>query len=587
MGSFKVKLVAYFLLLSLLPLAAAFWGFSTVAARSETRRVDARLQAGLRATLAAYQEALGSADAAAGQLAHEPAFQRALLARNRAALERMLPGKSHLSVEAPGGFHIGRRDPMAVTRQVEVVGANGTHGSVVASVPLDDALVKSLETRSGLENYDHVVLIQNGRIVAGPPGVSGRVDVHSGKTQTISLDNTSYRSLVAGTIGGRPNATLGVISPQARIDATNRAARNRLLVGLLAALLFVACVAYVEGRAIVRTIRRLVDAARAIARGDLKQRVPVQGRDEFALLGRTFNQMAFQLQTRLDELQAERGRLRDVISRFGEALGATHDSDQLMRLIVETAIEATGASGGVFVGANGELVRVGYPDKGDDKIEVPLRAGTMDFGSLLLFGDDFPREDRMTRLSLASHAVVALTASAAPDREQRALAGPPPASPTGASARNRCGRLARVERFGGSLAVVVADLDWFKDVNDRYGHPAGDTVLHDFATLLQETLRDVDIAGRWGGEEFLMVLPGTDLAGGARVAERIRVALAGRIVLTADGTPIPVTASFGVAATPPHRTASELFASADAAMYEAKRAGKNRVETAPDPVRQA
>ena len=222
MGSFKVKLVAYFLLLSLLPLAAAFWGFSTVAARSETRRVDARLQAGLRATLAAYQEALGSADAAAGQLAHKPAFQRALLARNRAALERMLRGKSHLSVEAPGGFQVGRRDPMAVTRQVEVVGANGTHGSVVASLPLDDALVRSLETRSGLENYDHVVLIQNGRIVAGPPGVSGSVDVHSGKTRTISLDNTSYRSLVAGTIGERPNATLGVISPQARIDATNR-----------------------------------------------------------------------------------------------------------------------------------------------------------------------------------------------------------------------------------------------------------------------------------------------------------------------------------------------------------------------------
>jgi hypothetical protein len=82
--------------------------------------------------------------------------------------------------------------------------------------------------------------------------------------------------------------------------------------------------------------------------------------------------MAFQLQTRLDELQAERGRLRDVISRFGEALGATHDSDQLMRLIVETAIEATSASGGVFVGANGQLVQVGYPDKGDDKIEVPF-----------------------------------------------------------------------------------------------------------------------------------------------------------------------------------------------------------------------
>jgi diguanylate cyclase (GGDEF)-like protein len=160
---------------------------------------------------------------------------------------------------------------------------------------------------------------------------------------------------------------------------------------------------------------------------------------------------------------------------------------------------------------------------------------------------------------------------------------------TGLANRRQCeetlaDEFARVERFGGSLAVVVADLDWFKDVNDRHGHPAGDSVLSDFAALLQETVRDVDLAGRWGGEEFVLILPGTDLAGGARVAERIRVALAGRVVLAVDRTPITITASFGVAAIPPDKTASELFAAADAAMYQAKRAGKNRVEMAPQPV---
>ena len=106
-------------------------------------------------------------------------------------------------------------------------------------------------------------------------------------------------------------------------------------------------------------------------------------------------------------------------------------------------------------------------------------------------------------------------------------------------------------------------------------------MLREFALLLREKLRDVDLAGRWGGEEFVLILPGTDLAGGAQVAERIRAALAGRIVLSVDGAPIPVTASFGVAATPAATTGAELFAAADAALYEAKRAGKNRVETAP------
>jgi diguanylate cyclase (GGDEF)-like protein len=585
-GSFKVKLVAYFLLLSLLPLAAAFWGFSTVAARSETRRVDARLEAGLRATLAGYQDELVAADAAAAGLARNPAFQRALLKRDRAALERLLRDQPHLSVEAAGGFRVGKRDPTAATRQVAVVGPGGTRGAVIASVPLNAALARRLETRSGLESDDHVVLTERGRIVAGPHGVRGRLDLLSGKTRTVSLGGTRYRTLVAATLKEQPGATLGVISPQARIDATNRAAMRRLLIGLIASLVLVACVAYVEGFAIVRTIRRLVDAARAIARGDLEQRVPVQGRDELALLGRTFNQMAFQLQTRLDELEAERGRLRDVISRFGEALGATHDGDQLMRVIVEAAVEATSASGGVLVGTSGELVKAGAPDRGAERIEVPLRGGTLDFGSLMLFGDAFEDEDRMTAVSLASHAVVALD-NARLHRivERQALVD----GLTGLPNRRQCeetlaDELARVERFGGPLAVVVADLDWFKDVNDRYGHPAGDAVLREFAVLLQETLRDIDLAGRWGGEEFLLILPGTDLDGAVQVAERIRGALAGRIVLSADGTPLPVTASFGVAATPPATTPSELFAAADAAMYAAKRAGKNRVETAPEPV---
>src|SRR3954471_16696924 len=100
MGSFKVKLVAYFLLLSLLPMAAAFWGFTSVAGQSETRRVDARLQAGLRAVLASYQERLDGAQRDAAHFARAPVFQRTIEARDLPTLVHLLQNASNVEIEA-------------------------------------------------------------------------------------------------------------------------------------------------------------------------------------------------------------------------------------------------------------------------------------------------------------------------------------------------------------------------------------------------------------------------------------------------------------------------------------------------------
>jgi diguanylate cyclase (GGDEF)-like protein len=135
-------------------------------------------------------------------------------------------------------------------------------------------------------------------------------------------------------------------------------------------------------------------------------------------------------------------------------------------------------------------------------------------------------------------------------------------------------------RLGTSVGFVIADIDNFKSINDRYGHQTGDAVLRAVAAVFAETVRQLDLPGRYGGEEIGVVLPGTNLAGTRHTAERIRKLVEALELESPEGDRLHVTASFGAACFPLHATADELVAAADAALYEAKRAGKNRVETA-------
>jgi diguanylate cyclase (GGDEF)-like protein len=130
-------------------------------------------------------------------------------------------------------------------------------------------------------------------------------------------------------------------------------------------------------------------------------------------------------------------------------------------------------------------------------------------------------------------------------------------------------------RTGTPVSVVLLDIDHFKRVNDTYGHPAGDGVLQEFARRLRAEVRVVDTPGRWGGEEFLVVLPGADSAAALRVAERIGHATAATPVVV-DGTPIPITVSGGCATGPVDSPEAQV-SRADAALYEAKVSGRNRI----------
>ena len=130
-----------------------------------------------------------------------------------------------------------------------------------------------------------------------------------------------------------------------------------------------------------------------------------------------------------------------------------------------------------------------------------------------------------------------------------------------------------LERSRGTFTLMLLDIDHFKSVNDTYGHASGDTVLCSVAEVLQSFVRQHDLAGRWGGEEFVLVLPGVALEQGARIAERLRERIARARVLPGRH----VTASFGVTCWRPGDTLAALMARADAAMYRAKQAGRNCV----------
>ena len=142
--------------------------------------------------------------------------------------------------------------------------------------------------------------------------------------------------------------------------------------------------------------------------------------------------------------------------------------------------------------------------------------------------------------------------------------------------------LERSERHGHPCALVIVDLDDFKQVNDTRGHDVGDEVLVTVASRLQTLVRSPDTVARLGGEEFALLLPETDFPGALIVAERARAALeAESIPMTRDGDVLRVTASFGVACFPASPDRAALLREADEALYAAKRLGKNRVVAAP------
>jgi diguanylate cyclase (GGDEF)-like protein len=134
----------------------------------------------------------------------------------------------------------------------------------------------------------------------------------------------------------------------------------------------------------------------------------------------------------------------------------------------------------------------------------------------------------------------------------------------------------RARRANETFSIVMVDLDHFKEINDRHGHAGGDELLQAAAARLRSVLRDQDLVARWGGEEFILLLPGTDASGAAIAAENARSSLAA-YEFQRNGTRETITASFGITEHQAERSLEATIALADQALYRAKERGRNRV----------
>jgi diguanylate cyclase (GGDEF)-like protein len=279
---------------------------------------------------------------------------------------------------------------------------------------------------------------------------------------------------------------------------------------------------------------------------------------------------------RHDGMRANPG---EALALVGDALAATHNPRALLPVILEVVIEATGARGG-RVREDGEDVSwIGELDARNPGLVLELAHDGDSATTLVLYPPrgGFSADTRRIAEWLASQAAIALENAKLHHLVQRQATTD---DLTGLVNRRRFiealeSEIVRASTFASPLSVVLGDLDHFKLVNDRFGHHAGDEVLRRFAELVREHLRDVDVPGRLGGEEFAILLPGTDALGAVAVAERVR-----RSLRELRPTPDPddeVTASFGVAQLAEGESGDELLRRADIALYRAKSEGRDKV----------
>ncbi len=437
----------------------------------------------------------------------------------------------------------------------------------------------------------------------------GKVIVHPDPDLMLNQANLHEHPLVKGVQGtewlgaSAPVPLLGwkaVVQESADealqpLRHLSREAYLWLGLGLLVAVLL----GFSSVRTVTAPVQKLREAALAVTGGALETQVDVRSRDELGDLAEAFNTMTRGLREREGlklglalseslELEAVLEKLLDSLGRvvrFDDAAVLVETRDAL-NVIVTRGPRGKEASQRLVPNATHveEAVFTHQPALNDGRqmMALPLVQRSVVIGIVCLESRQKPYSEAEVRVanSLTKPAAMAVENARLFDEVQRyaTLDGL-----TGTFNRRHFMERAQqaydnARRFGHALTAMMLDVDHFKRINDRHGHHVGDQVLRVLAERCRSSLRSVDLLGRYGGEEFAIVLPGaTEQSAATVLAERIRHRVAEEPIQTDDG-PVRVTISIGVASMDAQmRSPEDLFKRADAALYEAKQAGRNRV----------
>jgi diguanylate cyclase (GGDEF)-like protein len=511
--------------LAVIPLILTTIAFGHAFRASEDNRADARLAVGERLGLERASAAAQRAVVAARALAEDTNVQAAVERGDAHAAAAYGYRRGNLSVSVDTGKPVPTPTPdQTISRLVSIVASGTTIGHVKATVRLASQLA---EAGSGPDV--ELALADNGVVRSGNLR-DLRARGPAATPESIQLRGRGYRII-------HSSAAPGVDVVAAVSDHSIASAVHRRQLGILGA-----------G---VLTITALALLA--------------------LLLARRWRPSA-------------RGGHRSPAALVGDVFAAAHNPRALLPVILETAVAATNAPGGRVLWDGEEIAAIGSPQAGGRRLAFALDEpdeSAEQGRQLELYAPrgGFTDTDREIAEALVAQGRIALENARLHAVVRRQAVTD---ELTDLANRRRFMEdleyeVARAARFGTPLALVLFDLDHFKQINDRYGHQVGDDVLRSTAAAMRNRVRETDLPARIGGEEFAIILAGTEIEGAFTMAEEFRLDLSQQVRV--EGADWTVTASFGVAALHENETAGALIGAADGALYRAKAEGRNRVCT--------